>query len=85
LRTIGAKVPNELFTECETVREAEGINRTDYALNAFRLYNSFFHFRRFSNPIEPASENGEPDDKGRTQVSMDAGYRGEDNSSNGRG
>ena len=65
MRTIGAKVPDELYDECSSVQRLLGIrSRSDYVRLAFRLLNGAIHRAaeeaRLTMAIKPESKSGEP-------------------------
>ena len=65
MRTIGAKVPDELYDECLSVQRLLGIrSRSDYVRLAFRLLNGAIHRAaeeaRLTVLIKPEPRSGEP-------------------------
>jgi len=61
MRTIGAKLDDKEYEECETVIGELGFSRSDYVRTALRMYNYVHHYRKSTEKDYPVPEGGEPD------------------------
>ena len=73
MRTLGAKLGDREFEECRSVIEQLGISQSDYAREAFRLFNSVHHYRRLTEKDYPEKKMVQPDEAGQTKRSEGLG------------
>jgi len=69
MKTIGSKVPEDLFSQCEIVREDLGINQSEYVRKALLLFNSVHFYRKLSEEGYPVRKAVNDVSKGQTEPS----------------
>ncbi len=67
MKTIGAKVKEDKFKECEKVRSDLHLNRSDYVREALDFFNHIHFFRKLTEEDYPELRIREPEDVRQTK------------------
>ena len=63
LKTLGAKVPPELYEDCRLIMQEKGWDISTYVRNALQMFVDVYRFERYRQStivVMPAEEGGKP-------------------------